>query len=192
MKYLDINNAKEILGPEFSLIFDVINPIVHDLKLSKDAKILDVGTGKGRMAIILALNNYKVITGEPDNDNTEYAKQNWLENAKKVYIDSLIEYKPFNAEKMSFNDEMFDAIFILGALHHINDKISAFKEFIRILKSKGIIGIFEPTPKAIKRIRKRSPTHPDAVDPREYTKNLPLSVEIRENFLYNIFIFKKI
>jgi len=42
-------------------MFDFINPVIQKLNLDKNAKILDVGTGQGRMAIILALNNYIVI-----------------------------------------------------------------------------------------------------------------------------------
>ena len=192
MKNLEIEQAKKILGIEFSFFFDILNPVIHDLKFNKDAKILDVGTGKGRMAITLALNNYKVITGEPESDNSEYAKQDWLEDAKKVLVDHLIDYSPFNAERMTFKDESFDAVFILGALHHINDKASAFNECFRILKPNGVITIFEPTLKGLKRVRKEFPTHPDAVDPRDYAKQFPLSAEIKENFMFNAFIFKKV
>jgi len=189
---MEVKEVKKLLGPEFSFIFDIINPVVQDLKLEKDAKILDVGTGKGRMAITLALNNYKVLTGEPESDNSEYAKQDWLEDAKKVKVDHLITFKPFNAEKMPFEDKLFDAIFIMGALHHIDDKASTIKEYIRTIKTNGVICIFEPTSKGIKIIRKEFPTHPDAVDPRDYTQNFPLLVEIKKNFMFNAFIFKKL
>ena len=191
MFLLEIKQAKEILGPEFSLIFDLLNPIIHDLKLSKEAKILDIGTGKGRMSISLALNNYKVITGEPESDNSEYAQQAWLEDAKKVKVDHLINFKPFNAEQIPFKDKSLDAIFIMGALHHIDDKAATIKECIRTIKTNSVICIFEPTIKGIKIIRKGFPTHPDAVDPRVYTQNLRLSVEIKKNFMFNAFIFRK-
>ena len=36
------------------------------------------------MAITLALNGSSVLTGEPEFDESEYAKQDWLNNAKKV------------------------------------------------------------------------------------------------------------
>jgi len=189
---MDIKEAKEILGNEINFMFDFINPVVQKLNLDKNAKILDVGTGLGRMAIILALNNYKVITGEPGVDNTEYAKRDWLTNAKKVNVDHLITFVHFNAEDMAFENEFFDAIFLYGVFHHIDDKSSAFKEFIRTIKKpNGVICIVEPTPKVIEGMRKRFPSHPDAVDPRAYAKTYNLSVEVKNSPLFDAFIFKK-
>ncbi len=188
---MDIKEAKVILGNEISFIFDFIDPIIKSLKLEKNAKILDVGTGQGRMAILLALNNYHVLTGEPQGDETEYAKRNWLDNAKKVNVDNLITFVHFNAESMSFENEKFDAIFLYGAFHHINDKTSAFKEFIRTTKLKGVICIIEPNSKGIDSMRKRFPSHPDAVDPRDFAIPYELSVEIKKIPLFDAFIFKK-
>ena len=188
---MEIKEVKKILGNEFGFIFDTANSIIQDLKLNKEAIILDVGTGKGRMAITLALNNFRVLTGEPESDNSEYAKQEWLESAKKAKVDHLISFKPFNAEEMPFEKDFFDAIFIFGALHHIDDSASAFRESVRIIKPNGAICIFEPTPKGLEAVRKQFPTHPDAIDPRDYAKDYPLSLEIKKNFMFNIFIFKK-
>ena len=35
-------------------------------------------------------------------------------------------------------------------------------------------------------VRKQSPSHPDAVDPREYTRDLP--VEMKNSVIFNAFI----
>jgi len=189
MNEFEIEHAKKILGIEFSFIYDFLNPIVRNLELTKDATILDVGTGKGRMAIILALNNYKVLTGEPEMDNSEYAKQDWFEKAKVVNVDHLITFKSFNAEKMPFEDKFFDAIFMLSTFHHINDRSAAFKEVNRIIKPNGRICIMEPNQRRIKSVRKRFPTHPDAVDPRDYTEAYSLNVDIKRGSLFDAFIF---
>lgn len=189
---MDSEELRDVLGNEFVFIYDEISPIVQNLSEEKDAKMLDIGTGMGRMAITLALYGYKVITGEPESDQSEYAKQDWLESAKKVGVDHLISYTPFNAENMPFVDGDFDAIFILGALHHIDDKKAALEECVRVLKSGGIIYIFEPNRDGIKFIReKKFPTHPDSVDPRPLAKMLSLAIEVRNLSFYDAFILKK-
>ncbi len=189
---MDISEVKELLGGEFSFIFDNTNPVVQELELDPNAKILDVGTGEGRMVITLALNGFKVLTGELENDESEYAKRDWLESAKKAEVDHLITYSPFNAEKMPFEDEYFDAIFISGALHHIEDEQAAFNESVRVLKSNGIICIFEPNPRSLAFIRENKfPDHPDASDPRNYNKESQLSVKIKKTSFYDAYIFQK-
>ncbi|NVM43859.1 MAG: class I SAM-dependent methyltransferase [Candidatus Lokiarchaeota archaeon] len=189
---MDINEVKKRLGSEFGYTFENTKPILQELGLDKNAKLLDVGTGMGKMAITLALHGYKVLTGELESDESEYAKQNWLESAKKVGVDHLITYKPFNAEKMPFEDELFDAIFISGALHHINDRQATFNESVRVLKSNGVICIFEPKPRSVTYIRaNKFPDHPDAEDPRVYNKELQLPVEIKETSFHDVYIFHK-
>ena len=190
---MDKSDAKKLLGEDFSFIFENIDPVVQELKLKVNSKILDVGTGEGRMAITLALNNYKVLTGELESDESVYAKRDWLESAKKAEVDHLITYTPFDAEKMPFEDASFDIVFIAGSLHHINDGQAAYNESVRVIKSNGKICIFEPNLRAIGIIRdKKYPDHPDAVDPREYNLVHKLSLEIKKTFFYDAYIFQKV
>ena len=104
----------------------------------------------------------------------------------------MITYKPFNAEDMPFEDDSFDAIFILGSLHHIDDKEATLKECVRILRLNGIICIFEPNINLMKIIRENKfPSHPDPVDPRNYTRKLPLLLDLIERPYYTAYILRK-
>ena len=188
---MDIKEIKKKLGAQFSFLFDFINSIIKDLELDKDAKLLDVGTGKGRMAIMLALNKFKVITGEPKGDDPEYAQKDWLKKAKKVNVDHLITFQYFEAEKLPFEDNFFDAIFCMGSLHHINDKAVSFKEFLRTLKLHGKLCIFEPSLKLVEILRKEHPSHSDPENPRDYIRNLPLKITKEYNGPFNVFIITK-
>ena len=190
---MDKSDAKKLLGGEFSFVFDNIDLVLQEIKMEKNSKILDVGTGEGRMAITLALNNYHVLTGELEGDESKYAKRDWLVSAKKVEVDHLITYTPFDAEKMPFEDGSFDVVFISGALHHIEDGQAAYNESVRVIKPKGKICIFEPNLRAIGTIReKKFADHPDAVDPRDFNHAHKLSLEIKKTSFYDAYIFQKV
>lgn len=190
---MDISKAIDILGDKYGFAATDANKVIQELNLSKEAKILDVGTGIGNLAITLALNGYKILTGEPNDDESIYANQNWRDNAKKVNVDHLIEFKSFDATKMPYDDSSFDAIFCAGTFHHIEEaeRRKVLKEFIRITKFDSIICIFEPNQKAIKMIRERDTLHPDAADPNKYMQGLNLTSRKIAGSNFDAFIFEK-
>ena len=192
---MDITQAKEILKDDlpFQAIVDFANQVVQELDLNKDVKILDVGTGEGNMAITLALNGYQLITGEPEDDDSAYSKKDWESKAKKLHVDQLITFKPFNAENQPFENGMFDVVFLFGCLHHMQESVRAdvMKECLRTTSPAGIICVFEPTEAALELIRKVDPEHPNASDPGYYAYGLNLSEEKKAGYLFTTYIFRK-
>jgi SAM-dependent methyltransferase len=174
MKMQTVEQAKAILGDEFAFFFEVINAQLQRLVLDRQTRILDVGTGSGNSAISLALRGYQVLTGEPAEDDSEYAKQAWRQNARKVGADSSITFQPFDAAKMPFANDEFGAVFMLGALHHMNDPVSAVAECMRVLAPGGAICILEPNAALLALARKAHPDHPDPVDPTPYVEGMVL------------------
>ena len=189
MKILtDFSEAKEILGDDFSRDADFLSSVVSKLKLVKNSKVLDVGTGRGQMAILLALHGYQVLTGEPEGANWG----DWKTPAKKVNVEDMITFKPFNAEKMPFEDASFDAIFLNASFHHISNKKLALNEFLRVMKPKGTLIIIELTDEEVKVVRERWRSHPDAVDPRTHTKDLAIEAKVIESKYLNAYIYRRV
>lgn len=190
---MTIKEAKEILGNEFSFTAEDTDKVIQRLNLPRYSKILDIGTGIGSLAITLALNGYRVLTGEPEDDESIYAKQHWHRNAEKVGVDQLIEFKTFDAQDMPFEDNTFDAIFCLGSFHHIEEenRVKVLQECIRTSNTKAVICFFEPNQGCIKIIKELDPSHPDGADPSEYIQGLNLSSQKIDGKLFDAFIFKK-
>ena len=189
---MDINIAKDTLGEPFSFMADDVAPVISKLPLSREAKILDVGTGMGYLSIILALNGFSVLTGEPEEDNSMHAKRPWQENAGKLNLDHLITFKHFNAESMPFEDQGFDAVFFMGVLHHVeeNNRYLVLQESNRI--SKNYVCFFEPNQEGVKMARKRDPSHPEPADPSVYSQDLALSLKFVPGALFDSYIFTKV
>jgi ubiquinone/menaquinone biosynthesis C-methylase UbiE len=184
---IDLEKAKNILSEEFSFNADFLYQTVEDLKLKKSDNILDIGTGFGVMSIILALQGFKVTTGEPEGHNWA----DWRESAKKLSVEDLITFEFFRAENLPFEDKIYDALFCYTSFHHIDDKQSALSEFVRVIKDDGLVIIFEFNPDGIEIVRKRRPSHPDAVNPTDFSHNLPLSLKVKEGNYINAYIYKK-
>ena len=164
-----IEQAKGILGDDFSFFFDLIDAQLLRMDLAREARILDVGTGMGRSAVAMALCGHQVVTGEPADDSSKYAKQAWREQARKVDVEDKIIFEPFEAEQMPFEDQAFGGVFMLGALHHVSDPRAAVTECVRVLAPGGTICIMEPNAAMIEFVRaNKHPDHPEPTDPTPF------------------------
>lgn len=186
---MSLKKKIRILGDKFSENIDFMSRVIKNLYLDPDSLILDIGTGRGKMALILALSGFKIITGEPEGHNWA----DWQTYARKINVLDKITFKNFQAENLPFEDSYFDAIFANGSFHHFSDKFKAFSEMIRIIKPKpyGKIVIFEFTEEGIEKIRKSYPGHPNATNPVEFIGDLSLNVTIKKGGLINAYIFDK-
>ena len=63
---MNLEKAIRIWGEEWCYAIAIIDEAIRQLNLSKDSKILDVGTGQGIMAVSLAHDGFNVLTREPE------------------------------------------------------------------------------------------------------------------------------
>ena len=195
---MDFQEAKTILsktiGEEFTFWAEFVNEIIQELNINQKDKFLDLGTGWGIMAIILALNSFNVITGEPETSIEESHQGGFSDrhkSAKAVGVENKIKYQQLDAEALHFPDESFDAVFMLDTLQHIKKKIRALTDCLRVVNSKGILCVIEHNKNGVEYCQTESGFTPDLVVPISFLKDEKSTVEVITGKLANAYIFKK-
>lgn len=212
---MSLETYKQVIHEDFSKEANLIDSTIKKLKLKKNAKILDVGTGIGAMSILLALNSYSVLTGQPDHDpeweeNKHRGEQSfkqvhcshegkhdnkldmdWKENAKKLRVVDKITFQYLDAQNLDFVDESFDAVFMYDTLQHIKNRESALNECLRVLKSCGLVCVIEWNEKNVKEHEEKYGFRIDYIDPNEILHRDAVSIELIPGDSINIFIIRK-
>ncbi|OGH99815.1 MAG: hypothetical protein A2287_07870 [Candidatus Melainabacteria bacterium RIFOXYA12_FULL_32_12] len=121
----------------------VRDKILNRANLRPGDTIIDIGTGTG----LLAFGAYDILkdTGKVIMSD---GYQDCIDECKKIVeacnITEGIEFLLSSADNINLSDNSVDVVVMRSVLVHIIDKLSAIKEFYRILKPEGRISIFEP------------------------------------------------
>jgi len=98
--------------------------------------VLDVGLGGcGCMSFLMAKRGFNV-TGI---DSSSHAIHISRKTAKRRKLRGSFQAKRANAEKMSFENNMFDAVMAYNSLHHVENLKSVISEMFRVCKRGGWI-----------------------------------------------------
>jgi SAM-dependent methyltransferase len=124
--------------------------LLDQLALKGDEKVLDIGCGRGLLAIGAAkrLKTGKV-TGidvwnpqDLSGNSAEAAK----ENAKAEGVADRVRFETGDARKLVYPDSHFDAVISANALHTLADdreREQALREGLRVLKPEGRLVVFD-------------------------------------------------
>lgn len=99
--------------------------------------ILEVGTGKGYLTLVLAKDGFSFNSVDIDKEEQEIAKL----NLQYLGLDNKVNFGVENGENLSFSDMSFGTIFSVNMLHHLVNPFKVLDEFIRVLSSQGQIVI---------------------------------------------------
>jgi len=111
------------------------NYIIKKAGLVKGGKMLEVGTGRGHLAVKLAQNGFKFISIDLDKRRQRVAKihLNAIKRAKWATL------KNMNAERLKYKDGYFTQVISVNFIHHAKNPIKCLKEMVRVTKNKLVI-----------------------------------------------------
>lgn len=109
--------------------------VQHLNGLAQDAEILDVGTGKGHLALAIARAGFHCKSIDRSKDELYYAQL----NAIYFGLDEKIELLEQDARQMNFEDQRFDAVLCADMIHHLENPESVLSEMHRVCKPGSMI-----------------------------------------------------
>lgn len=136
-KALQFDQRVSRMGPMQSLV----NHVVEQLSPRKDHRILDVGTGTGRlgMAVHPYLPHGSVVGLDSGRGMLRVAR----EKIQNRQIDNFLLVRG-KAEELPFRRSVFDAASLMLSFHHFADPAQSLKELHRVLKPGGYLISLDP------------------------------------------------
>ena len=103
----------------------------------EEIRVLDVGTGPGFFAIILAELGYQVTAVDYTASMLEEARHNAGALAKHIH------FQQMNAEKLAFQTASFDVLVTRNVTWNLHDPEKAYAQWMRVLKPGGVLLNFD-------------------------------------------------
>ncbi|PIS28752.1 hypothetical protein COT42_07065 [Candidatus Saganbacteria bacterium CG08_land_8_20_14_0_20_45_16] len=117
---------------------DASRNFILDKSLPLKKPILEIGTGKGHMTVLLAKNAGRMITVDNSLADQEFARLNVA--AEKV-LDN-VRFVVFDAAQLSYPDQGFGTVISVNAFHHFEKPFAVLAEMIRVCREKIVIADF--------------------------------------------------
>lgn len=125
---------KEMSGPGGAAWLKLLS---EHLPTGRTLKVLDIGTGAGFFAILLAKLGHDVTGIDMSADMLHQAKLN------TVALGVRAKFQKMNAQETDFDDNTFDAIISRNLTWTLPDAMEAYHEWHRILKPGGLLMNFD-------------------------------------------------
>jgi len=103
---------------------------------------LDIGTGKGLMAMALARQGLEVISVDPDADEQALA----FLLAAEAGLEDRIRFIWGDASVLPYSDDHFGCATLVAVLHHLEDAAPVLEETARVLRPSGILILADFSP----------------------------------------------
>lgn len=159
----------------------------------KGGDVLEVGTGKGHLAIGLAKRGIRFTTIDIDQTTLTIAKHNLKEHG----VLSQVCLKRMDAEKLRFKDSAFDHVISVNFIHHAKHPKLCISEMIRVSRRCIVIAdlnkrgeaVMDKVHKLDGRKHKKSRMSLDGI--KKFLEKSGLSVKVYQDTCQTVLIAKK-
>ncbi|MBK9259658.1 MAG: bifunctional demethylmenaquinone methyltransferase/2-methoxy-6-polyprenyl-1,4-benzoquinol methylase UbiE [Polyangiaceae bacterium] len=114
---------------------------VAALALEPNAKVLDLATGTGDLAIAIAQTHSDVTVVGVDPSKNMLAEG--IRKVDAAGLSGRIELQEGDAQSLSFEDETFDGVTIAFGIRNVPDRAKALREIARVTRLGGRVAVLE-------------------------------------------------
>ena len=107
--------------------------------LQPGQRVLDIGSGRGSLAFVLARHGLQVIGVDIDRESLQEARLRAAHAS--VQVRGRIRFMFGDALSLPFSNGRFDGVFSFDSLHHLSDCPGAVDEMLRVCNPTGVIAI---------------------------------------------------
>lgn len=129
-------NQEELRGEQKEKWIAVLKEKFPDRR-PETVSVLDIGTGPGFFAVILAEQGYQVTAVDYTREMLQQARHNAGEYAEKI------TWGQMDAQNLAFADEKFDVVVSRNLTWNLENPKQAYQEWRRVLKKDGIMLNFD-------------------------------------------------
>jgi len=138
LKNNKIKEERIRLYKSFGYDQEAARDFIVDKILPVEGKVLEVGTGKGHTAVLLAKKAGYVISVDISAEEQQIAKL----NAASEDVSHKTGFVVCDAEKLPYKDRSFDTVVSVNAFHHFKRPFAVLSEMIRVCDKKLAIADF--------------------------------------------------
>jgi arsenite methyltransferase len=116
--------------------------LIELCQIGEDSHVLDVGCGAGQTSCYIAKRYGCSVVGV---DISDRMIERSRERAKREGVADRVEFRVADAQDLPFEDDLFDAVITESVTAFPEDKQRAVKEYARVTKPGGYVGLNEST-----------------------------------------------
>ena len=140
---------KPFILPGLQHLMVEVSYLVYGLGLRPGDRVLDFGCGPGWASRMLNACGCEVVGVDVSQTAVDLATglaDRWRQAGLLDHDGPAIEFRRHDGFRIDVEDASIDKVFVLDAFHHVPDQAATLREFARVLKPGGMVGMCEPGP----------------------------------------------